>query len=504
MQAQQQLKLPVQDLKDNMKSLDISSGINGSIRHPFEIYLRNVTDTFMEFRAYTMVYRQMFWGRIDYVLENNETNIQLDGMCSVNKISDIMHMCDEWISREFVHIGASMKNRIVYAMMDNGPPPYMIKEYEEYRLAKRAVLYIRYIIATSSSCVLDQNQHVKQTFENSLHKTFTSEEREMIYGKLDIVMWSWNTIWLCVQDMVYHDLLSVTDKTYTYIQQEYNDHIIQYDMNRRGIQQYYLFETMLQSLLKDIQQAIDKEEYLIKNNDMLDDLFYNKEYYNVKSTIDHVRQENKYETQFHRRTTMADILVTFINDCTILHIDEYINLRKRIDHLLLIPVYSCDTNTMKKKLMNLPQKVNMNTIYAHMCHMLTTYEKNLQLKYSSKNIPSTLFEHIGKILSMYAVYDEEADIVYDTTLNRIDTYRTEGTTYEKDRKKILRDLFIHVAKTSQSSSQSINELRTFLLPKLKRSGQIYSQLDTCPTQDWCHILESDLCNIWPDDLPDFS
>ena len=126
----------------------------------------------------------------------------------------------------------------------------------------------------------------------------------------------------------------------------------------------------------------------------MQELLYNKEYYHVNTIIEQVRQEHKKETQFYRRTMMADVLIGCINDCTILHIDEYIKLRKRIDNLLLLPVYLCNVTTMKNKLMELPQHIHMEKVYTHMCHMLTDYEKNLQLKYPTNehsSIPNVLF-----------------------------------------------------------------------------------------------------------------
>ena len=169
MLLQKRLNLTIEEQRRNIDILDIGSGINGSLRFPFEFFVRKYTDVFTEFRAYTPIYRQVFWGRI-----HNQKDIILDGMCCVPTISDLMIMVAKWKSFQFIHIGASMKNRIVAAMEDN-PAPYAIKEYDEYRLFKRAFVYMKDLSVRTTQCNLDTNDH-KQNLGLTINKNTTIQD----------------------------------------------------------------------------------------------------------------------------------------------------------------------------------------------------------------------------------------------------------------------------------------------------------------------------------------
>jgi hypothetical protein len=461
MQFQEQIQDTRDDeSQDTMRLLDIRIGVNGSMQFPFEVYVRAHT----EFRAYTLIGKQLFWGTID-----NEGVIVVDGMCTAQSIREITGMAAQWVATGFVYVGASMKNRITALLreMSRGTNPVPgIEDYGEYRLAKRAILYLASILP-GAACTLDRHDD----------RPATVSEYESVYGRTNLIAWAWHGLLLSAQQLghPYKDTRR-RHRTYT-----------THSATRIGEQDSLAFSVGAQTLLGILRTIVDREgQRLPAFNRVCGDVA------GLDSTLDELGAASGWgtRTQFTDRTRLARRLGLLLDRCVSTPVHQYIHARLAVDHLLCRPVFAQTVHAMQQGLSDLVHRYRC--VFVNLCRMLVSYEKELILDNASST-DTALPIDIGKVLGRYAVYDTRAGSYTDQAPNRVD--RTPGTTYLEHRQRVLRDYAKQLSSSVEKPQAYIDALRLVYTPVFMTS---HVGLEACPPESRCLGYTDDtVCGIWP-------
>ena len=442
--------------QDTMRLLDIRLGVNGSMQFPFEVYIRAGT----EFRAYTPIGKQLFWGTVD-----NEDVVVVDGMCQAQSIREISRITARWAATGFVYVGASMKNRVVSLLREMSEKPVPgIENYDEYRLAKRAMLYLSSIFPTIT-CTLDRHDDAPVAVS----------EYESTYGRTNLTAWAWHSVLLSAQQ------LGRPYRETRRLHRMYTSH----STTRLGEQDATQFAAMAQTLLDTIRAIVHRESLRLPGFNRVCDL---TGLHAVLGELD-AAVGWPSRTQHADRTRLAHRLGMLLDRCVSLPMHQYIHLRLAIDRLLLSPVFAQTVRAMQQGLSELTSKYRCVT--TNLCRMLVTYETELVLD-TAYGAGASLPIDIGKVLGRYAVYDTRTGSCTDRVPNRVS--RTRGTTFLGHRQRILRVYAKELTASREDPQPYIDALRLVYKPVFVTP---YTGLETCPPESRCPDYADDTtCGVW--------
>jgi hypothetical protein len=324
-------------------------------------------------------------------------------------------------------------------------------------------------------------------------------ELSEVYGRNNLITWIWNCL---------HLTSSVYDPAWSHAtavdQLDVTDPAHREDVDR--------FQQELQTLRRDLQTLYTQEvrqcpiEGYHKTMETLcrdvDQIVYN----GVPSTPTVWKQ-------------LEILLVHTLDASTTLYVDEYVEIRHRIDRLLGRLSVS---RSLRDRELLLSQAINHNidqwysVFYRPLCVMLARYEHTMVLSkihaadsFSDTNqVTPTTVTTITKAIAMYSATGPNTGCV---PTNRVDPGRLNDEPYIHHRKTVLDHhmrsmLQVVTGKTDHGPWD--HQIRAYLKPKLSRNPTTVIGLQTCPTETWCEdtLGNSDtlLCDVWADGIPDFS